>query len=69
MAKSKTKRRRPSRRARLMPDLTRSTIKFRSSSAIAPMMTTMARPSGPPVAVDQMESDESGRWKSPIGRF
>ena len=42
---------RPSRRARRMPARTRSTIRLRSSSAIAPMMTTMARPSGPPVSI------------------
>jgi hypothetical protein len=34
-----------------MPARTRSTIRLRSSSAMAPMMTTMARPSGPPVSI------------------
>ena len=42
---------RPSSLARRMPARTRSTIRLRSSSAMAPMMTTMARPSGPPVSI------------------
>src|ERR1035438_5759820 len=42
---------RPSRRARRMPARTLSTIRLCSSSAIAPMITTMARPSGPPVSI------------------
>ena len=42
---------RPSSRARRMPARTRSTIRLRSSSAMAPMITTMARPSGPPVSI------------------
>ena len=33
------------------PCPTRSTIRLRSSSAMAPTMTTMARPSGPPVSI------------------
>jgi len=33
---------------RRIPDFTRSTIRFLSSSAMAEMITTMARPSGPP---------------------
>jgi hypothetical protein len=37
---------RPSSRARRIPALTRSTMRFLSNSAIAPTMTTMARPSG-----------------------
>ena len=41
----------PSSLARLMPARTRSTIKLRSSSAMAPMMTTTARPSGPAVSI------------------
>ena len=42
-----------------MPARTRSTIKLRSSSAMAPMMTTMARPSGPAARVDLLaEADE-----------
>ena len=41
----------PSRRARRMPARTRSTIRVRSSSAMAPMITTRARPSGPPVSI------------------
>src|ERR1039458_3520247 len=34
-----------------MPAFTRSTIRLRSSSAMAPTMTAMARPSGPPVSM------------------
>ena len=34
-------------RARRIPARTRSMIRFRSSSAMAPMMMTTARPSGP----------------------
>jgi hypothetical protein len=41
----------PSNFALLMPDLTRSTINDRSSSLIAPTMTIMARPNGPPVSM------------------
>ena len=37
----------PSNRARRIPARTRSMIRFRSSSAMAPMMMTTARPSGP----------------------
>jgi phospholipase C len=42
---------RPSSFARRIPARTRSTIRLRSSSAMPPMMTTMARPSGPPVSI------------------
>ena len=49
---------RPSSLARRMPARTRSMIRLRSSSAIAPMMTTMARPSGPPVSICLAETDE-----------
>ncbi len=42
---------RPSNRARRIPARTRSTIRFFSSSAIAPTMTTIARPNGPPVSI------------------
>ena len=41
---------RPSNLARLIPARTRSTMRFFSSSAIAPTITTMARPKGPPVS-------------------
>jgi hypothetical protein len=34
-----------------MPARTLSTIKLRSNSAMAPMITTMARPSGPAVSM------------------
>ena len=43
--------RRPSSLARRMPARTRSTIKERSSSAIAAMITTIALPSGPSVSI------------------
>jgi len=36
--------------ARRIPARTRSMMRFRSSSAMAPMMITTARPSGPPVS-------------------
>src|ERR1035441_6925042 len=42
---------RPSSLARRMPARTRSMIKLRSSSAMAPMMTAMAGPGGPPVSM------------------
>ena len=41
----------PSSLARRMPARTRSMMRLRSNSAMAPMMTTMARPSGPPVSI------------------
>ena len=49
---------RPSSWARRMPARTRSMIRLRSSSAMAPMMTTTARPSGPPVSIVLAEADE-----------
>jgi hypothetical protein len=42
---------RPSNFARLIPARTRSTIRLFSSSAIAPTITTIARPSRPPVSI------------------
>jgi hypothetical protein len=42
---------RPSNLARRIPALTRSTIKLRSSSAMAPTITTIARPNAPPVSI------------------
>ncbi len=48
----------PSSRARRMPARTRSMMRLRSSSAMAPMMTTTARPSGPPGVDLLAEADE-----------
>ena len=50
--------------ARRMPARTRSTIRLRSSSAIAPMMTTMARPSGPPVSM--ISRNETNSTSEPV---
>ncbi len=56
---------RPSNFARLIPALTRSTIKLRSSSAMAPTITTIARPNGPPVSMfSRMLTNSMFRWLS-----
>ena len=49
---------RPSSRARRMPAFTLLTIVLRSSSAIAALRTTTARPSGPLVSIFSPEADE-----------
>ncbi len=53
----------PSNFARRIPARTLSTIKLLSSSAIAPTITTIARPSGPPVSIfSRRLTNSTLRW-------